>query len=277
MELTIKSTILLDNRVDIPVLGLGLFKVSEGEVTEKAVQTALEIGYRHFDTAAVYKNEASLGKALRESGIPRSELFITSKVWNDDQGYESTLKACDASLKKLGVSYIDLYLVHWPVPGKRLDTWRAMETLHEQGLCKAIGVSNYMRRHLVELLFNCNVKPSVNQLELSPFNYTYREDVVMFCRKNDIMLAAYSPLTKGMKLQDPRLVRLASRYYKTPAQILIRWAVQENLIVIPKSEKKERIFENANIFDFTLSSDDMVYLNSLNENLVTSWDPTDTP
>lgn len=277
MEITIKSTVALNTSDPMPMMGLGVFKVPDGEETQQIVGAALEAGYRMIDTASVYGNEASVGRAIADSGISRNDVFITTKLWNEDQGYDEARKALESSLKKLGTDYVDLYLVHWPVVGKRLESWRALEDMASEGMCKAIGVSNYMKRHLVELLMNCRTKPAVNQIELSPFNYKYREDVVRFCRKNDIQVTAYSPLTKGLKLNDPRILKLAQRYYKSPAQILIRWALQEGFIVIPKSSNKERIYENINVFDFTISDDDMMLLSELNENLVTGWDPSDMP
>lgn len=277
MERTINSTLSLNSSSQMPVLGLGLFKMTDGEIAQQAVLNALEVGYRHIDTASVYGNEASVGKAIAESGLDRSLVFLTTKLWNEDQGYKSTRRALEASLRRLKTDYVDLFLIHWPVAGKRLESWRALEDMADEGLCRSIGVSNYMKRHLVELLMNCRTKPAVNQIELSPFNYKYREDVLQFCRKNDIQITAYSPLTKGLKLNDPRLLKLAQRYFRTPAQMLIRWAIQEGFSVIPKTEKAERLYENAGVFDFNISDDDMLFLEALNENLVTGWDPSDMP
>lgn len=212
----------LNNGVTIPALGLGVFRSPAGEMTRNAVLHALEAGYRHIDTAKIYGNEESVGQAIRESGIPRSEIFLTTKLWNSDHGYDATLRACDESLTKLGFHAVDLYLVHWPVQGLRLETWRAMETLLAEGKARAIGVSNYMVHHLEELLEHANVVPAINQIELSPYNYLYRKEVVDLCRANDIQVEAYSPLTKAQKLHDPKLVELARKYSKTAAQILIR-------------------------------------------------------
>lgn len=277
MELTIESKVKLNQGTEIPYFGLGVFQCTAGHETKNAVTYAFEAGYRNIDTARFYGNEKSIGEAVRENGIPRSEIFITTKLWNSDHGYESALRAFDKSFSALDIDYIDLYLVHWPVQGLRLDSWRAMEKLLEDGRCKAIGVSNYMVPHLEELFDHCEIKPAVNQIELSPFNYLSRKAVCDFCTENGIVLEAYSPLTKGKKLNDPNLKRIAEKYNKTTAQVLIRWALQKNFVVIPKSSRKERIYENADVFDFNISEEDMDFLDNLDENLMTSWDPTDAP
>ncbi|MCG8607757.1 aldo/keto reductase [bacterium] len=275
--LTIGSTTQLNNGVEIPLFGLGLYLSPEGEVARQAVRMALEAGYRHFDTAAFYANERSVGEAIRASGIPRSDIFVTTKLWNSDHGYGATLRAFEISQQKFDLDYIDLYLIHWPVQKKRLDSWRALERLLDEGRCKSIGVSNYMVRHLEELLAHCNVKPTINQIELSPYNYLSRREVVEFCRENDIQIESYSPLTKGEKLNAPKLRPIANKHNKTNAQILLRWHLERKFVVIPKSARKERIYENADVFDFSLSQSDMNYLDHMDENLVTSWDPTDAP
>jgi diketogulonate reductase-like aldo/keto reductase len=272
--LNIESKIRLNNGVEIPRLGLGVFRAPEGGTTRDAVKAALKLGYRHIDTAKVYGNEHDVGRGIRESGIPRDQIWVTTKLWNSDQGYQSTLQACDESLQKLGLDYLDLYLVHWPVPGARLESWRAMETLLAQGKCRTIGVSNFMVRHIEELLKHCKVVPAINQIELTPYNYLFRKAVVDICQANQIQMEAYSPLTKGLRLGDPKLVKIAEKYGKSTAQILIRWVVQQNTIVIPKSIKADRIQANAEIFDFEISAADMALLETFNENLVTGWDPT---
>lgn len=277
MEITIQSSAILNSGHSIPLLGLGAFKIPDGISAVSVFEQAFEAGYRHVDTARVYGNEASVGKAIRQSSIPRDEIFLTTKLWNEDHGYTQARKALEKSLRTLQTDYVDLFLIHWPVAGKRMESWRALEDMMEEGLCRSIGVSNYMKRHLAELLMNCKIKPAVNQIEMHPFIYGYREDLVMFCRKNDIHISAYSPLTKGLKLNDPRLVGMARRYFKSPAQILIRWALQEGFSVLPKSENKERLQENLRVFDFTLPEEDMAMLNKMNEDLVTGWDPTDMP
>jgi methylglyoxal/glyoxal reductase len=275
MELHLRSTVRLNNGVEIPRLGLGVFRAPRGEETHQAVSLALAQGYRHIDTARIYGNERDVGAAVRDSGIPRGEIFVTTKLWNDDQGYETTLRACERSLKELGLEYVDLYLMHWPVPGKRLDSWRAMEKLLAEGKCRAIGVSNFQERHLEELLGQAKVVPAVNQVEFSPF--LYQAQLLRSCEERGIAVEAYSPLTKGQRLGHPMLGRVARHHSKTPAQVLIRWGLQHGLIVIPKSTREERIRENADVFGFELSAAEMHALDSLNEDLRTSWDPTDVP
>ena len=268
----------MNNGTEIPWIGLGVYRSPSGITTQNAINYALDAGYIHVDTAKIYGNEQDVGQAIRNTQIPREEVWVTTKIWNADHGYEKAIKAGNESLKKLGFDYIDLLLIHWPVEGGvRLETWRALENLLDDGKCKAIGVSNYMVRHLEELLDNCSVPPAVNQIELSPYNYLYRKEVVDYCRSNKILLEAYSPLTKGKKLNDPSLVEIASKYTKSSAQLLIRWAIQQGFIVIPKSTNENRIRENSNIFDFTISKEDMSRLDSFNEELITGWDPTDTP
>jgi diketogulonate reductase-like aldo/keto reductase len=264
MKLSIASTLRLNNSVEMPVFGLGTFLSEKGDTTRKAVLFALEAGYRHIDTAAVYGNETDVGAGVRESGIPRDEVFITTKVWNDEQGYDSTLRAFDASLERLKMDYVDLYLVHWPVTGKRADTWRALIHLYEQKRCRAIGVSNYTIRHLKELLADSPLIPMVNQFELHPFNT--RKELVAYCHEIGVAVTSYSPLARGRKLASPALAVIAARYHKTPAQVAIRWVLQQNIIVIPKSVHRERILENAQVFDFEITPADMELLDGLNEN-----------
>ncbi|KAH7444091.1 hypothetical protein KP509_02G064300 [Ceratopteris richardii] len=216
----------------------------------------------------------TIGDAIRASKIPREEIFITTKLWNSDHGYANTLQACDHSLKELGVDYVDLYLVHSPLspPSIRLDTWRAMEMILKSGKARSIGVSNYGIHHLKELFSNCEIRPSINQVELHPFNV--RKDIVDFCRKENIVLEAYSPLTRGARLNEPALKKIAKEHRKTTAQILIRWCVQKEFVTIPKSAKPARILENSQVFDFELSEAEMSQLDSLDEGWVVAWDPT---
>ncbi len=277
MALTIDSTALLNNSVKMPLLGLGVFRIPAGGTTTDVCSRALSVGYRHLDTAKIYRNERAVGEAVRAAGCPRSDIFVTTKLWNTDHGYHEALAAGHESLRTLGLDYIDLYLVHWPVEDKRLDTWKAMEKLLSDSVVRAIGVSNYMVRHLDELLEHCTVPPAVNQIELHPYNYEYRRDVVDLCDRNGILIEAYSPLTSGRKLDDPRLAQLAEPHGKTPAQVLIRWALEHGFAVIPKSSRTEGIEQNADVFDFSLSEADMSWLDDFNEDFITSWDPTDAP
>jgi len=271
-NLSIQSTVKLNNDVRMPILGLGVYQSPPGRVTRNAVNFALRVGYRHVDTARIYGNEADVGEAVRESGVPRGDLFIATKLWNSDQGYDSTLRACEASLKRLGLDYLDLYLVHFPVPDVRKESWRAMETLLKKGRCRAIGVSNFTIRHLEELIEASHVIPSVNQVELHPF--LYQKELLKYCQDRGIQVEAYSPLARGERLQDPRIASLATKYSKSPAQLMIRWGIEHGLVVIPKSTRGERIRENSQVFDFDISDDDMRSLDSLNEDLRLNWDPT---
>ncbi len=261
----------LHNGVKMPWLGLGVYKAAEGEEVERAVRTALEVGYRGIDTAAIYGNERGVGKAVRESGLPREEVFITTKVWNDRQGYESTLQAFERSRQRLGVEYVDLYLIHWPVKGKYKDTWRALEKLYKDGWVRAIGVSNFQIHHLEDLLADCEIRPMVNQVELHPC--LTQEPLRDFCRQRQIQVEAWSPLMRGQIFDHPVVVELSRKYGKTPAQILLRWDLQHGIVTIPKSVRPERIRENAGIFDFTLAEEDMAKLDALNENRRIGPDP----
>ena len=255
----------------MPWLGLGVYMVRGGSCA-RAVAHALATGYRHVDTAAFYGNEEDVGRAVRESGVPRSDIFVVTKLWNSDQGYASAIKACHASLAKLGLDYVDLYLIHWPETGKRLDSWRALVELNKQGKCRSIGVSNYTIAHLRELMANSAVVPAVNQDEFSPF--LYQRELLEFCRAHEIQLEAYCPLTRGEKLKDSAVTGIARRYGKTPAQVLLRWALQHEVVVIPKSGRTERISENAGLFDFNLDARAMTALDALNADFRTCWDPT---
>lgn len=271
------DTLPLAGGVQIPRLGLGVFRAEAGGQTAAAVQAALAAGYRHIDTASIYGNEADVGAGVRAGGVDREQVFVTTKLWNDDHGYRPALEAFDASRRRLGFDVVDLYLVHWPVPGKRLDTWRAMEHLLDTGKVRAIGVSNYMAHHLEELLAVAERPPSVNQIELSPYNWSSLRDVVDLCAAHGIAVEAYSPLTKGRKLADPPLVAIADAHGKSTAQVLIRWALQHDLIVLPKSARPERIAANADVYDFALTDDQMRALDALDEGLVTGWDPSRAP
>ncbi|MFI2856113.1 aldo/keto reductase [Paenibacillus sp. JSM ZJ436] len=253
----------LRDGVQMPWLGLGVYKSKEGEEVIHAVKSAIAAGYRSIDTAAIYGNEEGVGQAIRECGVPREELFITTKVWNDDQGYEATLQACETSLKKLGLDYVDLYLIHWPGKDKYKETWKALIYLQEQGLVRSIGVSNFQIHHLRDIIEDSGVVPTVNQVELHPLNS--QKELLQYCQEQGIVLEAWSPLMQG-RLDHPVITELAAKYSKTPAQIILRWDLQHGIIVIPKSVKEHRIRENGDIFDFELSAEDLAQLDSLNEN-----------
>lgn len=271
MALTIRSRLKLNDGNAIPQLGLGVWLIRRS-ACEAAVRAALEIGYRHIDTASMYGNEESVGAAVRKSGIPREEVFVTTKLWNTDHGDPE--RALDASLKRLGFDYVDLYLIHYPVPERR-RSWRVLERLRATGKARSIGVSNFTVRHLSELLSETETVPAVNQVEFHP--YLYQRDLLDFCASKGIVLEAYSPLTHGERLKDRKLVALARRYKKSPAQILIRWALQHGLAVIPKSADPKRIAENAEVFDFEIAPQDMRILDGFDEGLRTCWDPTHAP
>ncbi len=275
MDKTLTSTARLNNGVEIPYLGLGVYLAGSGAGTRNAVQHALQAGYRHIDTASSYGNEQEVGIALQKNRIPREKVFITTKLWNSDHGYDETIQACQESLATLGLSYMDLYLIHWPVEKLRNEAWKAMIALQEEGKCRAIGVSNYTIRHLEELLADSPVVPAVNQVEFSPF--LYQKDLLDFCRSCGIQLEAYSPLTRGKKLNHPTITSIADRYGKTAAQIMIRWPLQHDVVVIPKSADQRRIYENADVFDFEISSEDLALLDSLNEDFRVCWDPSNAP
>lgn len=256
----------------MPQLGLGVYQIASGGACKRAVGHALQIGYRHIDTAAFYGNEAEVGRAVRESTLPREQVFVTTKLWNSDQGYAPALKAAEKSLKLLGLEWIDLYLIHWPEPGKRQHSWRALIDLRSRGLVRSIGVSNYTVAHLKELMASSDVVPSVNQVEFNPF--VYQRQLLDFCTANGIALVAYCPLARARKLEDVRLKAIAAKHRKTPAQLMIRWALQRGIGAIPKSSRPERIKENATVFDFELDADEMARLDALDEGYRICWDPS---
>ncbi len=274
-----KSTIKLDNGYCIPRLGFGTFLMASGDEAYNSVRTALDEGYRHIDTAAIYKNEADVGRAVRDSGIPREEIFVTTKLWNDDQGYESTLKAFETSMDKLGMEYLDLYLIHWPRVKRAPDdwahlnreTWNAMEQLYQKGRVKAIGVSNFKPHHLESLMEMSATKPMVNQIELHPG--LPQQETVDFCRQNDIAIEAWGPFSRGNLLKAGLLDEMAAKYGKTPAQICLRWHLEKGFIPLPKSVTPSRIRENANIFDFSLSAGDLALISEIKVETGTGYDP----
>ncbi|KAG9326205.1 hypothetical protein KVV02_001089 [Mortierella alpina] len=274
----LQSFVVLNNGRQMPLLGLGVYAMEPGLETENAVLCALKAGYRHIDTATSYNNEESVGSAIRKSGIPRDQIFVTTKLTEDDQGYESAIAACELSLRKMGLDYVDLYLIHAPHYGPELrsTSWKALETLVSKGKAKSIGVSNYSVEHLKELLgSNPIIPPVVNQIEIHP--WLTRVERVAFMQAQNIVAEAYSPLAQAHKLNDPVLAKIATKYAKSPAQILIRWSLQKGYVVIPKSSNKERIEQNADVFDFDLAEGDIAALDGLNEDYVTEWDPSVAP
>lgn len=269
----LQDKVTLNNGIKIPGFGLGVFKVEAGATTYDTVRTALKLGYRLIDTAAIYGNEEAVGKAIHDSGIPREEIFVTSKVWNDDQGYEETLAAFDTTMEKLGLEYLDLYLIHWPITGKFKDTWRALEEIYRDGKVRSIGVSNFHVHHLEELLKDAEVKPVLNQIEYHP--HLTQEDVLQFCKENAIQMQSWSPLKRGEIITEPVIKEIADKHDKTPAQIVLRWNLQNGVITIPKSVKEHRMQENADIFNFELTEDEMEKLNDLNKNERIGSNPDD--
>lgn len=265
MEITdINGSVPLGNATAMPYFGLGVYQIEEGEEIFNAVSQAIAAGYRLFDTAAAYDNEAGVGRAIRESPVAREDVFITSKVWNTDQGFENTLKAFDRSIRKMKFDYLDLYLIHWPVKGKYKDTWRAIETLYVEGRIKAIGVSNFLQHHLEDLMAEAKIYPMVNQVEFHP--YLVQPELHAFCKENDIQIEAYSPLMQGNVNEIKELQEIATNYGKKPSHVVLRWDLQKNVVTIPKSSNPEHIKSNTEIFDFELSKDDMEIIDDLNQN-----------
>jgi diketogulonate reductase-like aldo/keto reductase len=274
MKITkITDSVRLSNGVHMPWLGLGTFQSAEGNEVEQSVRWALDVGYRHIDTASVYRNERGVGKAIRASGVPRKDIFVTTKVWNDAhrRGHDAVLKAVDESLERLGMDYVDLYLVHWPVKGMYKEAWRAVEAIYATGKAKAIGVSNFMVHHLKDLLPTVKVKPMVNQIEFHP--WLMQRKLMEFCREHQIVQEAWAPLIKGQVANIPEIQSLARRHGKTEAQIVLRWDIQLGVVTIPKSVRRERVIENAGIFDFELSPEEMESINRLDTNHRTGADP----
>jgi diketogulonate reductase-like aldo/keto reductase len=269
------TDVVLRGEVRLPRVGLGVFRMPSGAATRSLVKEALAVGYRHIDTARVYGNEEDVADGIRDSGLPRDQVFVTTKLWNDDQGYDSTLRAFDAALKRMRLDTIDLYLLHWPVPGKRKESWRALERLRAEGRARAIGVSNFMEHHLEELLGYAHELPSVNQIEVSPF--LQQRGVRSLCDRHGIVVEAYSPLTKGARLSHPEVQRVAKSVGRTPAQVLLAWGLHHGLVVLPKSSQRARLAENLAAIDVKLGADEMVALDALEEGLVTGWDPRKAP
>lgn len=271
MTKSLQGTVTLHNGVKMPYFGLGVYKIEDGNDVINSVKTALEFGYRSIDTAALYENEEGVGQAIKDSGIPREEIFVTTKVWNTDHGYENTLEAFDKSIAKLGLEYVDLYLIHWPGKDKFVDTWRALEKLYREGLVRAIGVSNFKPHHLQTLMEKSEEKPVINQVELHP--YFQQKELREFCKEHDIVVEAWSPLARGQVLDDPVLNKIGKKYGKSPAQVTLRWHLQSDIVVIPKSVTPSRIKENADIFDFELTDEEMGQINQIDKNTRFFKDP----
>ena len=265
------SKVKLYNGVEMPWVGLGVHRAGSGDDVINAMKCALQAGYRSIDTATYYQNEHRVGQVVAESGIPREEIFLTSKVWNTDQGYRRTIEVFESSLEKLQTSYLDLYLIHWPQPETTFETWRAMEELYEKGKIRAIGVSNFMIPHLKRLMENSRIKPMVNQVEFHP--ELVQPELLQFCNENQIQMEAWRPIMKGRVNEIPLLQELAEKYGKSAVQVVLRWDIQKGVVTIPKSVTPERIISNADIFDFELSEDDVARIDGLDRNARIGEDP----
>jgi len=265
----------MNDNFQIPVVGLGTWKSEPGEATYQAVLDSIEAGYRHIDTARAYGNEESVGSAVRDSGVNRGDVFVTTKLRWEDEGFESTIEACEKSLNRLNCDYIDLYLIHWPLREKRNHSWKAFIELRERGLCKSIGVSNFTIEHLAEIEAKFGILPAVNQVEFHP--YYYQKELLDYCNSKNIIIEAYSPLAHAKRLDEPKLGAISEELGKTPAQVLIRWSIQRGMVVLPKSVNKIRIIENFSVFDFDISDSVMAKLDELDESFVTCWDPHNPP
>ncbi|NQX67772.1 aldo/keto reductase [Paenibacillus alba] len=275
MTTHLQDTTTLHNGVKMPWFGLGVFKVEEGAELVDAVKSAIRHGYRSIDTAAIYNNETSVGQgireALEETKLSRADLFVTSKVWNADLGYEATIAAYEASLSKLGLDYLDLYLIHWPVKGKYKEAWRALETLYKEGRVKAIGVSNFQIHHLEDVIEGAEIKPMVNQVEYHPL--LSQKPLLQFCKETGIQFEAWSPLMQGQLMDNAVLKEIAAKHGKSVAQVILRWDLQNGVVTIPKSTKEHRIIENASVFDFALTETDMAHIDGLNQDQRVGPDP----
>jgi len=267
----IHTTITLNNQVKIPQLGLGVFLSPDGDETYNAVRWAIEAGYRHIDTAKIYGNEASVGRAIHDCGVSREELFITTKLWNQDMREDRQTEAFHESLKLLGLDYLDLYLIHWPVPGKYAESWKVMEKLYKDGLSRAIGISNFYQHHLDTLLETAEIVPALNQIELHPL--LILPEVTNYFKSKDIAISAWSPLGHGSLLSHPLLTKMAEGYSVTTAQLILRWHLQHGTVVIPKSIHKDRIISNKELYSFTVTAEDMAAIDALDQNRHTGADP----
>ncbi len=271
----ISSKVKLNNGVEMPWLGLGVFRSEDGAEVENAVKTALHNGYRSIDTASVYQNERGVGNGIKESGVKREDIFLTSKVWNNEQGYQGTLKAFESSSDRLQTEYLDLYLVHWPKGKKSVETWKALEELYEKGKIKAIGVSNFLVHHLEEFLPECKVLPAVNQVEFHP--ELIQPELLEYCKGKGIQMEAWAPIMKGRVNDISELKEIGDKYGKTAVQVVLRWDIQKGVVTIPKSVTPVRIIANANIFDFELSNEDMAKIDSLDKNNRIGFHPDKIP
>jgi len=271
MVTSINDCTTLNNGVQMPWFGLGVYKTEPGQEVETSVRLAIENGYRSIDTAKLYNNEEGVGQAIRDAGVKREDIFVTTKVLNSDQGYESTLQAFEASRQRLGMDYVDLYLIHWP--GTRLykETWKALEKLYKDGHVRAIGVSNFQIRHLEDILQDCEFVPMVNQVEYHP--RLTQANLLSYCKQNRIQMEAWSPLMRGKLLDDPTINQIATAHHKTAAQVILRWDLDHGVVTIPKSIHADRIKANADIFNFSLTADEMATIDSLNTNERVGPDP----
>lgn len=275
MTLPLGSTLPLNDGRGLPVLGLGVWQAGSGPRLVRAITSALETGYRLVDTAKLYGNEADVGEAVRRGPVPREEVFVTTKLWNDDHGREKARRAFNASLDRMGLDYVDLYLIHWPGAGQRTETWKALIEIAREGKCRSIGVSNFTVEHLEELAQASDVVPAVNQVELHPF--LYQRALIDYCHRHGIQVQAYSPLARAKYLEDPTVMAVARAHRRTAPQVMLRWSLQHGLSAIPKSTNPERIRENASIFDFELTGPQMAQLDALSTGSRVAWDPTSVP
>jgi len=260
--MNLSSTVKLNNHVEIPVLGLGTYQIGDDKAVYNAVRCAIEIGYKHIDTAAAYHNESSIGRAIKDSGVKREDIFITTKLWNEEQRKDNQYNAFEESLERLGVDYIDLYLMHWPVRDKYVESWKILEKIYKEGRARAVGVCNFNIRHLKDIFAASDLMPAVNQVECHP--WLTQVEVADYTQKNGIVFEPWSPFGVGMVLNDETLKSIAQKYNKSVAQLILRWGLQRGFINIPKSANKERILQNTQIFDFTVTDEDMAEIFKLN-------------